>query len=153
MCNLNVILSGGSAIASIIAAGLSIYKEFQIRTQLKVTKYEDEWKKILKDLDTLADLCADYWMIAGRLKEEKGIKESNITYKCKNISTGLTLINKKYKDFMKGDMVEIINLFNAVKSEATGGDFQTKMVKIDKDRVIKIHDKVILLKEKINFEI
>lgn len=126
---------------------------FQIRTQLRKTKYEDEWKKILKDLDALVDLCSDYWMVAGHLKEEKCIKESNITYKCKNISTNLTIINRKYKDLLKGDMVEIINLFNAVKSEATGGDFQTTAAKIDKERVQRVHDKVISLKEIINLEI
>ena len=153
MCNLSTILSYGGAVASIIAAGFSIYKEFQIRTQLRITKYEDEWKKILKDLDDLADLCSDYWLIAGRSKEEKGIKENSIIYKCKNLSTNLTIINRKYKDFIKGDMVEIINLFNAVKSEATGGDFQTTAAKIDKERVQRVHDRVISLKEIINSEI
>lgn len=153
MCNLSTILSCGGAVASIIAAGLSIYKEFQIRTQLRITKYEDEWKKILKDLDDFVELCSDYWLIAGRLNEEKGIKEGNITYKCKNISTSLTAINKKYKDLLKEDMIVFINLFNEAVTEATGGEFQTKKAKTDKERVLRIHDKVILLKEKINLEI
>lgn len=103
-----------------------------------------------QEMDTLVDLCGDYRLIVGNAKKERANK---LNYICKNISRNLTTINRKYKKFLKTDIGEFINMFNSIKSEATGGDFQTEKVRIDSERVRRVQDRVVDLKEKIKIEI
>lgn len=153
MPDTNVVISSCGAIASIIAAGISAYKEYSIRKQIHQNKFNAELYEIIKDLDSYVELCRNYWIIAAATSEERDVRASEITYKGKNISTSLTVINKKCKDLLTKDIVEYIKDFNAIQIEATGGPFQSKMFRIDKERVKRIQDLVSAFRENIKNEI
>lgn len=153
MCDETAIINICGAIASVIAAGVSIYKECTIRKQLQQNKFNTELYEIVKDLDSYVELCRNYWIVAGVTFEERSVRASEITYKGKNISNSLTIINKKCKDLLTKDIVEYINDFNEIQTEATGGPFQTKMFKIDVERVRRIQNLVSSFRENIKNEI
>lgn len=153
MCDVTVIINLCGTLASVIAAGVSIYKEYTIRKQLHQNKFNTELYEIIKDLDSYVELCRNYWIVAGVTPEERNVRASEITYKGKNISNSLTIINKKCKALLTKDIVEYINDFNAIQTEATGGPFQSKMFRIDIERVKKIQDLVSSFRENIKNEI
>ena len=153
MCDWSVIISSSGALASIIAAVISIYKEYTISKQLRLNKFNTELYEIIKDLDSYVELCRNYWIVAGITSEERDVRATEITYKGKNISNSLTLINKKCKNLLTKDIVDYINDFNAIQTETTGGPFQSKMFRIDVERVRRIQDLVSSFRENIKNEI
>lgn len=153
MSDWSVIISSSGALASIIAAGISIYKEYTISKQLRLNKFNTELYEIVKDLDSYVELCRNYWIVAGITSEERDVRATEITYKGKNISNSLTLINKKCKNLLTKDIVDYINDFNAIQTEATGGPFQSKMFRIDVERVRRIQNLVSSFRENIKNEI
>ncbi|MBR1604852.1 MAG: hypothetical protein IJ660_01950 [Alphaproteobacteria bacterium] len=152
MCSISTIVSVVSAISSVAAAGVSWYKEIKLSQQLKLNKFNDELNEIVKDIDTYLELCRQYWMVAGLSQDERTLRASEITYKGKNISSSLTIINKKYKTLLNRDIVDYIRDFNEIKSKATGGTFQTQMFRLDRDCVIQVQDLVASFRENIKNE-
>ena len=79
MCDETAIINICGAIASVIAAGVSIYKECTIRKQLQQNKFNTELYEIVKDLDSYVELCRNYWIVAGVTFEERSVRASELT--------------------------------------------------------------------------
>lgn len=134
---ISLIISGCSALASIVGAVISWNRERKLSQRLKKNKQEDLIKEIINETDDIFELASEYWLKVGINSENKTLLADRITYKLKNISDKLTLLNKQYQKYLKKDITEYSEKYNEFKTETTGGCFQSNP-SIDPERVKKI---------------
>lgn len=135
--NISLIISGVSALASVVGAVISWNKERKLSQGLRKNKQEELIKEIIKETDDIFELASEYWLKAGIGSENKMLLADRITYKLKNISDNLTLLNRKYQKYLKKDITEYSEKYNDFKTETTGGCFQSNP-SIDPARAKKI---------------
>ncbi len=135
---ISLIISGISALTSVVGAVISWNKERKLSQRLRKNKQEELIKEIINETDDIFELASEYWLKVGIGSENKMLLADRITYKLKNISDNLTLLNRKYQEYLKKDITEYSEKYNEFKTETTGGSFQTSKPSRDPERVKKI---------------
>jgi hypothetical protein len=122
-----------SAAIAIVGAAVAWRKERKISANIKKDQFNRNIEKISTEFEFLLKQAIEIWSDSDLTEGKRSVIEVQITSTHKNISLTITEVRKNFSNFM-GDTQELIDELNKLNQEITGGDFQTKKFKPNKEK-------------------
>ena len=126
-----------SAAIAVVGAGIAWRKERKLSANIKKDQFNRNIEKISNEFEFLLKQAIEIWSDSDLTEGKRSVIEVQITSTYKNIGLTITEVRKNFPDFM-GETQELINELNNLNQEITGGDFQTKKFKTNKEKAKSI---------------